>query len=107
MSNAISVELAEFLVSAAEESSGDIGIDASYSGRCMYGQTCLGLTFESVQSAFGLFESLRYFGSANFVNLTHELADFLAGCRKDGYGYGEILYNTSKSWPAEVLLPKD
>lgn len=107
MSNAISVELAEFLVCAAEESSGDIGIDASYSGRCMYGQTCLGLTFESVQSAFGLFESLRYFGSTNFVKLTHELADFLAGSRKDSYGYGVILYNTSKSWPSEVLLPED
>ncbi len=61
MSNAISVELAEFLVSAAEESSGDIGIDASYSGRCMYGQTCLGLTFESVQSAFGLIPSNQAF----------------------------------------------
>ncbi len=32
MSNAISVELAEFLVSASDESSGEIGIDASYSG---------------------------------------------------------------------------
>ena len=63
MSNAISVELAEFLVSAADESSGEIGIDASYSGRCMYGQTCLGLTFENIQSAFGLVESLRYFGN--------------------------------------------
>ena len=40
MSNAISVELAEFLVSAADESSGEIGIDVSYSGRYMYGQTC-------------------------------------------------------------------
>lgn len=107
MSNAISVELAEFLVSAADESSGEIGIDVSYSGRYMYGQTCLGLTFENIQSALGLFESLRYFGSSNFVNLTHELADFLAGCSKDGSGYGVILYNTSKSWPAEVLLPTD
>lgn len=51
MSNSISVELAEFLVSASDESSGEIGIDASYSGRCMYGQTCLGLTFENIQSA--------------------------------------------------------
>lgn len=107
MSNSISVELAEFLVSASDESSGEIGIDASYSGRCMYGQTCLGLTFENIQSAFGLFESLRYFGSANFVKITHELADFLAGSSKDSYGYGVILYNTSKSWPAEVQLPKD
>ena len=49
MSNSISVELAEFLVSASDESSGEIGIDASYSGRCMYGQTCLGLTFENIQ----------------------------------------------------------
>ena len=81
---------AEFLVSAADESSGEIGIDASYSGRCMYGQTCLGLTFENIQSAFGLFESLRYFGSSNFVNLTHELADFLAGCSKDGYGIRSV-----------------
>ena len=107
MSNAISVELAEFLVCASNESSGEIGIDGSYSGRCMYDQTCLGLTFENIQSAFGLFESLRYFGSANFVKLTHELTDFLAGSSKDSYGYGVILYNTSKSWPAEVQLPKD
>lgn len=41
------------------------------------------------------------------MKLTHELADFLAGSSKDSYGYGVILYNTSKSWPAEVQLPKD
>ena len=84
----ISEELANFLVSAAYDMAVEIRDD--YSGRFMYGKTCLGLVFESNSAPFALFER------TNSMDLVKELAAFLSSCRSDSMGRGIVLYSCGK-----------
>lgn len=95
----ISYRLAEFLVSASYQKL--VRIKPTYSGRGMYGKTVLGMAFDSIQAPFALFEEV------NSLEISKELADFLAGCRLDSFGTGIILYSGRKAWPANVSLPDE
>lgn len=64
----------------------------------MYGETCLGLSVDSVSEAFRLILALE--DSA----LERELTEFFSCCSWDNMGEGIVLYGRGFSWPKEVEL---
>lgn len=84
----ISEELSSVIREVAEDC--DITIHKDYSGRFMYGATCLGLSFEgSAGSLFAAFiRELEAFGE--YVN--EEAAEMFEAMRSDNLGLGTIFY---------------
>lgn len=86
--NTISKELTEVIARISEDC--DITIHEDYSGRFMYGATCLGLSFEgSAGSLFAAFiRELETYGE--YVN--EEAAEMFDDMRSDNLGLGTIFY---------------
>lgn len=95
----ISVWLAETLRSIKEaETIEGFNIDPSYSGRGMYGKTCLGLSMDHISDAFQLILMMES------PELARELTEFFSECSRDNMGFGTIFYGWDYTWPEEVEL---
>lgn len=86
--NTISKELQEVITRISEDC--DITIHEDYSGRFMYGSTCLGLSFEgSAGSLFAAF--IRELENAE-SSTVEEAAEMFEAMRSDNLGLGTIFY---------------
>ena len=86
--NTISKELKEAIERISEDC--DITIHEDYSGRFMYGATCLGLSFEgSAGSLFAAF--IRELENAE-SSTVEEAAEMFDDMRSDNLGLGTIYY---------------
>ena len=86
--NTISNELKEIITRISEDC--DITIHEDYSGRFMYGSTCLGLSFEgSAGSLFAAF--IRELENAE-SSTVEEVAEMFEAMRSDNLGLGTIFY---------------
>ena len=86
--NTISKELQEIITRISEDC--DITIHEDYSGRFMYGSTCLGLSFEgSAGSLFAAF--IRELENAK-SSTVEEAAEMFDDMRSDNLGLGTIFY---------------
>lgn len=95
----ISVQLAKSLREIKEaESIEGFNIDSSYSGRGMYGKTCLGLSFDYLGDAFQLILMMES------PELAKEVTEFFSDCSRDSMGQGVIFYGWDYTWPEEVSL---
>ena len=82
----VNEDLAKMIIEAAE----DAGYDTrSYSGRGMYGQYCLGISFDSYGSPTDIVIDILSYDALN-----DKLAEALKGARTDSMGLGGVIY-----WP--------
>jgi hypothetical protein len=82
-----------------ESLDGDECIDLSYSGRGMYGKTCVGLRTDSVREAVAvLVKCATNYGSDGGDELAEEMA---ARLTTDSMGMGVIVYFPGITWEDE------
>jgi hypothetical protein len=62
----------------------------SYSGRCMYGKSCLAVTFDGNIGA--LFAAILYEVDGDLGNMTQDLAHAFENMAQDNMGLGTVVY---------------
>lgn len=71
-----------------------------YSGRGMYGASCVGFTFEEVtvfQVIADLYDAIRG-DDAAIIEGVEDLSKVIRGAKTDGMGLGEIMYFPRVKW---------
>lgn len=86
------LDVVKVLEGFCDEYEGDVTFYPDYSGRCMYGRTCPGITVNDDTQPFELAFALADFVSETEEVSTYELGNMLGTSSIDSMGLGYIVY---------------